>query len=164
MNTTPRKEFVFTGWHMLGIMVLFFGVIVSVNFYMAWQATQTWSGLVVKNTYIASQEFNGKVAEAKALAATGVVGKLSIANPDIRYEISHPTEGAIEADAVMLKFKRPVGEEQDFELALEPLGRGVFTARRDVPAGTWIVEAEAMHGGQRILYDTERVTVAGDTQ
>src|SRR5690606_31679205 len=70
MNSTPRKGFVFTGWHMFGAMVLFFGVIISVNLYMAWQATHTWSGLVVKNTYIASQEFNGKVAEAKALAAT----------------------------------------------------------------------------------------------
>lgn len=164
MSTTPRKEFVFTGWHMLGAMTLFFGVIVSVNFYMAWQATQTWSGLVVKNTYIASQEFNGKVAEAKALAASGVVGKLSMDGSDIRYEISHPTEGSIEADTVTLKFKRPVGEEQDFELTLEPMAVGVFAARHDVAPGTWIVEADAVSGGQRILYDTERVTVDGAAQ
>src|SRR3546814_20687118 len=76
MSTTPRKEFVFTGWHMLGAMLLFFGIVISVNLYMAWQATRSWSGLVVENTYIASQEFNGKVADAKALAASGVTGSL----------------------------------------------------------------------------------------
>src|SRR3546814_8186701 len=65
MSTTPRKEFVFTGWHMLGAMLLFFGIVISVNLYMAWQATRSWSGLVVENTYIASQEFNGKVADEK---------------------------------------------------------------------------------------------------
>jgi 1,2-dihydroxy-3-keto-5-methylthiopentene dioxygenase len=29
---------------------------------MAYLATSTWSGLVVKNTYVASQQFNGKTA------------------------------------------------------------------------------------------------------
>ena len=102
MRTSDRKGFVFTGWHMLLVMCLFFGTIISVNFYMAWQATHTWSGLVVKNTYIASQEFNGKVAEARALAATGVAGELEIASTEIRYRISHPQEGPVDADSVTL--------------------------------------------------------------
>jgi len=161
MSTTPRKEFVFTGWHMLGIMLLFFGVVISVNFYMAWQATRSWSGLVVENTYIASQEFNGKVAEAKALAASGVTGSLDISGPDIRYQLSHPVEGPIMADAVTLKFKRPVGEVQDFDLVMEPAGEGVFAARHDVPDGTWIIEVDALRDGTRILHHTSRITIAG---
>lgn len=164
MNSTPRKGFVFTGWHMFGAMVLFFGVIITVNLYMAWQATHTWSGLVVKNTYIASQEFNGKVAEAKTLAATGVTGKLEISGSDVRYELSHPTEGPVDADAVTLKFKRPVGEDQDFDMALELQEKGLFSARHDIPEGTWIVEVRAIHDGKRVLLHTERVSIAGDTQ
>ncbi|MGW9230485.1 FixH family protein [Pseudorhizobium sp. NPDC055634] len=161
MSTSDRKEFVFTGWHMILVMCLFFGTIISVNFYMAWQATHTWSGLVVKNTYIASQEFNGKVAEARALAATGVAGKLEIASTEIRYLISHPQEGPVDADSVTLRFKRPVGEDQDFELALRSAGKGVFVASHDLPGGTWIIEAEALRDGKRILHDTQRISVAG---
>ena len=95
---------------------------------------------MVKNTYIASQEFNGKVAEAKALAATGVVGALTIEDTEVSYRISHAQDGAVEADDVTLRFKRPVGEDQDFELALRHEGEGVFVARHAVAGGTWIVD------------------------
>jgi Predicted integral membrane protein linked to a cation pump len=164
MSSTGRKGFVFTGWHMVGVMCLFFGTIISVNFYMAWQATHTWSGLVVKNTYIASQEFNGKVAEAKALAATGVVGTLDIDGSDILYRLSGAGEKAVAADGMTLSFKRPVGEDQDFNLSLEPQGEGVFSARHELPGGTWIVEAEAVRDGKRILHHTQRISVAGEAR
>ncbi|MFN7104155.1 MAG: FixH family protein [Pseudorhizobium sp.] len=161
MRSMRTRPFVFTGWHMLGAMMLFFGTIISVNFYMAWQATHTWSGLVVPNTYIASQQFNGKVAAAKALAASGVTGKIDISGDEIRYQITYP-EGAVEADAMNLNFKRPVGEHQDFQVVLVPVGNGQFVAPpRDILPGTWIVEADATHAGQRILHHTERLTVAG---
>lgn len=162
MNSTDRKGFVFTGWHMVCVMCLFFGTIISVNFYMAWQATHTWSGLVVKNTYIASQEFNGKVAEARALAATGIVGSLEVAGPDVRYRLSHPQQGPVDADSVFLSFKRPVGENQDFQIALQPQGNGLFVGHHEVPGGTWIVEAEAVRQGARILHHTQRISVTGD--
>ncbi|MCF6368682.1 FixH family protein [Rhizobium halophilum] len=162
MNSTERKGFVFTGWHMVCVMCLFFGTIISVNFYMAWQATHTWSGLLVKNTYIASQEFNGKVAEARALAATGIVGSIEVAGSDIRYRLSHPQKGSIDADSVSLSFKRPVGEDQDFHIVLQPQANGLFVEHHEVPAGTWIVEAEAVRQGKRILHHTQRISVAGD--
>lgn len=163
MSSTQDKGFVFTGWHMLGAMLLFFGIVISVNIYMAWQATRTWSGLVVENTYVASQEFNGKVAEAKALAASGIVGKLDISGSDVRYQLSHPTSGPVEADAVTLKFKRPVGEAQDFAMTLEPAGEGMFLGSHAVPEGTWIIEVEALRDGERILHDAERIAIGGET-
>ncbi len=162
MSSTPPKGFVFTGWHMLGAMVLFFGVIISVNLYMAWQATHTWSGLVVENTYIASQQFNGKVKEARALAASGVEGRLSLSDERVRYTLSHPDKGSVDADSVTLKFKRPVGEDQDFEMTLVDEGQGQFSAPHVVAEGTWIIEVVAVRDGKRILHHTERVSVAGD--
>ena len=83
MSTEAKKPFTFTGWHMLAIMLAFFGTIITVNFTMAYLATSTWSGLVVKNTYVASQQFNGKAAAAKARAeeiAKGVQGVTSVNN------------------------------------------------------------------------------------
>lgn len=158
------KEFVFTGRHMLAVMVAFFGVVISVNVYMAWQATHSWSGLVVKNTYVASQEFNGKVAEAKALAATGITGSASVSGSEIRYELRHSERGPVEADVVTLQFKRPVGVSEDFSVDLTRISEGVFVARRDVPPGTWIVEASAARNGERILHNTERLAVPGAGQ
>jgi len=159
---TPReKPFVFTGWHMMGVMMLFFGTIISVNFYMAYNAVTSWSGLVADDTYVASQQFNGKAAEAKALAATGVEGKLTITGSDIRYEVFHPKEGPVDADTLTLKFKRPVGEHQDFELDLTPISKGVFATMHEVLPGHWIVDASAMRDGRRILHEAGRIAIIG---
>ena len=52
---------VFSGRHMLLTMLAFFGVIIGVNLTMAWFARSSWTGLVVENSYVASQEFNAKM-------------------------------------------------------------------------------------------------------
>ena len=41
-------------------MLAFFGVIIAVNVVMATLASTSWTGLVVENSYVASQEFNRK--------------------------------------------------------------------------------------------------------
>ncbi|CDN50283.1 FixH family protein [Neorhizobium galegae] len=159
MNTIPAKTFVFTGWHMVGVLVLFFGTIISVNFYMAYNAVTSWSGLVAENTYVASQQFNGKAAEARTLTATGVTGRITTDGSDIRYEVFHPKNGPVAADTLTLKFKRPVGEHQDFELDLVPVAQGVFTATHEILPGHWIVDASAIRNGKRILHQAERIAV-----
>jgi len=161
MSTASQKGFVFTGWHMAGVMVLFFGTIISVNVFMAYNAITSWSGLVVPNTYVASQQFNGKVAQARALAATGVNGRLAVSAEGARYEILGPDGQPVEADRLVLNFKRPVGEHQDFSVEMTKEGRGVFSISREVLPGHWIVEAIAERGGERILHHAERVSVHG---
>ncbi|WP_421718486.1 FixH family protein [Algiphilus sp.] len=64
----------FTGWHFLAIILAFFCVIISVNLFMAWNATNSWTGLVVKNSYVASQHFNEVTAEKRRQLAMGWKG------------------------------------------------------------------------------------------
>lgn len=158
-----RKEhgFVFTGWHMLGVMVLFFGTIITVNLIMAWNASHSWSGLVVQNTYVASQQFNGKVAEAKALAASGIKGELTIEGGRVAYRVVDAKGAPVIADEASAVFKRPVDEREDFTLALEPAGPGLFTAESDMPAGQWVVDIGTRKDGRKVFHQTVRTVVAG---
>ena len=48
----------FTGRHMLMVFCGAFGVIISVNLALAYNAVKTFPGLEVKNSYVASQEFD----------------------------------------------------------------------------------------------------------
>ncbi|MES5096872.1 FixH family protein [Agrobacterium sp. BA1120] len=156
-----KPGFTFTGWHMLAIMLLFFGTIISVNVTMAWNAVTSWSGLVVPNTYVASQQFNGKAEAAKARAASGVVGKLRIDGSNVEYEVSHPQRGVVDTDTVTLNFRRPVGEHQDFSLPLEKHGPNTFSALHELAAGDWIVEAIAVKDGAVIVHEGTRIDIAG---
>jgi len=49
----------FTGWHMTFILVSFFAVVIAVNLTMAHFASSTFGGLVVENSYVASQKYDG---------------------------------------------------------------------------------------------------------
>ena len=74
-NHDKDKEF--TGRHMLAIIVSFFGVIIAVNMTLVYFAVQSWSGLVVKNSYVASQKFNKTLEKAALQRARGWTSALS---------------------------------------------------------------------------------------
>ena len=161
MSQSQANEsgFVFTGRHMLAIMLAFFGVIIGVNLLMAYYASSTWSGLVAPNTYVASQEFNGKQAKARAFLATGIKGELSVTPKSVSYTLNHPEKGPVLADAVTVKFRRPVGEHQDFALSLTPAGKGRFVANHDVLAGEWIVDLTSLEAGRTGFQEITRIHV-----
>lgn len=167
MNDVAQSEptkFRFTGWHMLASMLAFFGVIISVNVFMAWNAISSWSGLVVPNTYVASQQFNGKAEAAKARAALGIKGTINISSGQINYHVTHPTDSAYQPDRVSLNFRRPVGEEQNFDLVLAPTAPGAFAALHTVPDGQWIVESIVIKDGATVVHEGERIMVRGGVQ
>ncbi len=159
-----RSGFVFTGWHMWGVMVLFFGTIITVNLIMAWNAVSSWSGLVVQNTFVASQEFNAKAAEARALHLTGIDGTLAIEGEAITYRLKEADGRPVSAETVTLLFKRPVGEAQDFRVDLAPAGSDLFTGTHPVKAGQWIVDISSKRDGKLIFHEAIRVVVRGSQQ
>lgn len=57
-----------TGPKVLGIAVASFGLIIGVNFFMAFKAVSTFPGLEVDNSYVASQSFD---IDRKAQVALG---------------------------------------------------------------------------------------------
>jgi nitrogen fixation protein FixH len=50
---------------MTAILLAFFGVVVAVNLTMAMFATRTFGGVVVENSYVASQKYNGWLDAAR---------------------------------------------------------------------------------------------------
>lgn len=164
MTTVAKKQntFVFTGRHMLIIMIAFFGVVIGVNVTLAYLSQSSWSGLVVDDTYRASQRFNQVASEARALAATGIQGQLTLSGHDVRYQLSHPQKGPIEADEVTMVFKRPVGEFQDFNLALTPTGDGAFAGEHNLAKGQWIVDITSKFKGQIVFHEAVRKIISGE--
>ena len=59
-----------TGRHVLAGFVAAFGLIIGVNLLLAWNAVKTFPGLEVKNSYVASQQFDARKAAQEALGWT----------------------------------------------------------------------------------------------
>lgn len=70
MTDTTTSERRLTGWHVLGIFVGAFGVIFTVNGWLAYSAWSTFPGLEVKNSYVASQTFDDRKAAQESLGWT----------------------------------------------------------------------------------------------
>ncbi|WP_377289442.1 FixH family protein [Rhizobium sp. SG2393] len=162
----PREK-VFTGWHMLAILIAFFGTVISVNLLMAWYATSTWSGLVVENSYVASQEFNEKAAEARALTASGIRTTLAADSGSVTYRLlaadGTPLAGVARVQAA---FRRPVESHEDLIFDLTPKGDGTYTATLAIKPGQWIADIDTTgtdaQGKTRRLYrEAVRLVVTG---
>ncbi|MGV6849554.1 MAG: FixH family protein [Marinibacterium sp.] len=61
------KQRVLTGRHVLAIFGTGFGIVIAVNLLLATKAVQTFPGLEVKNSYVASQTFDAERAAQEAL-------------------------------------------------------------------------------------------------
>jgi nitrogen fixation protein FixH len=156
-NQAGRKEF--TGRHMLLLMLAFFGVIISVNMVMALLAMKSWTGLIVRNPYVASQQFNERVAEARAQASLGWHPELEIADGVVTYRITDGSGRAVSLGAVTIRLNRPVGTRNDTLLKLERGKGGLWHIAHRPGEGIWIMSIEAEAGLDHPFRDIRRISI-----
>ena len=137
----------FTGWHMLTIMVLFFGTIISVNVTMAWFASSSWSGLLVENTYVASQKFDDEVAINREMQARGWKSDLSVEDGVLIYQLADAGGDPILVDAVSVLLHRPVGVVEDQHVSLTHLGSERYSSKVTMEPGHWVAKITANKDG-----------------
>lgn len=134
----------FTGRHMAAAMVGGFSVIVGVNLFMAFQASSTFGGVVVENSYVASQHFNRWLDQAAQARALGWEAKASRL-PDGRVQLA--TAGLPEGAVVTATARHPVGRQPDAMLTFAPDGTG-FASREALGEGRWILRLTISANGQ----------------
>lgn len=127
----------FTGWHMLFSIVAFFAVIVGVNLFMAFSATSTWTGLVVQNSYVASQEFNTKLATARQQREWGWQGGLEYADGKLVFALLDGDDRPIPAEEVSVELSRPIGVSGDQKVILPADTNGHYALALDLEQGVW---------------------------
>jgi nitrogen fixation protein FixH len=126
----------FTGRHMLLIMLAFFATVFAANMTMVYFAAHSWTGLVVKNSYVASQEFN-ETTDRLERAAVGVHSELGYARGKLSMSLTDSNGKAVNAANMKLKLGRPSHEGEDHVVALTTIGDGVYAAEHKLAQGQW---------------------------
>ena len=150
----------FTGYHMLAIMVAFFGTIIAVNVTMAVLANTSWTGFVVKNSYVASQEFNAKAEAGRKQAALGWTPHLVIEGGGLRFALADAAGRPVAMTGGEATLRRPASDREDRTVALAVV-EGGLEARADIADGAWIVEILADAGLDVPFRETRRLMVRG---
>ncbi len=131
------------GWHVLAMLLLFFGITIAVNVALTTYALSTFSGEDVSKPYLRGLAYNRTIEARSAQAklnwtasidvaregASGAVVTVSIAGADGR-----PQAGV----AVTALLKRPTDANRDKTVTLEDMGGGQYRGHvGDVAAGQW---------------------------
>jgi len=136
----------FTGRHMALILVGFFGVVIVVNMLLATLASTSFTGVVVENSYVASQNFNRWLDEARAEERLGWRATVRRAHDGhLRIELTGvPGAAQVSGDAW-----HPLGRAPDRVLRFAPDGEGGYRSLEAVPTGRWRIRIEVRADGHR---------------
>ncbi|MBA4164244.1 MAG: hypothetical protein C0510_06385 [Erythrobacter sp.] len=129
----------FTGRDMAIVMVAGFGMVVAVNFYMAARAADSFGGVVVENSYVASQKFNGWLAKAQRGRTHG--WKAQMGRDDLNHLVVE-TSGVPEGAIVRAELRRPLGDPGRELITLTGSDAGRFRSQAPLDRGRWIVRLE----------------------
>ncbi len=146
-----------TGKHVLFIFVAAFSVIIAVNITLAVNAVKTFPGLEVKNTYVASQQFDERRAAQVALGWT-VAG--SHQDGVLRLAITGADGAPVEAAELTAILGRATQVADDVTPAFVFNGTA-YVAPMELADGNWNIrmEAKALDGTlftQRVIVDVVR--------
>lgn len=136
----------FTGRHMAATMIIGFGIVIAVNFTMAYHATSGFGGVVVKNSYVASQKFNGWLEEAQRQEALGWSARVErMADGRLRIETEAvPTVAKLSAIA-----RHTLGKAEPVELDFIRAEAGHYVSTQPVPPGRFTVRLTIESGTDR---------------
>lgn len=140
----------FTGRHMAFILIGFFGIVMAVNFTMARYASSTFGGTVVDNSYVASQKFNGWLAEARKERALGWSIAVTHGSNRRVAVVLHRVAGAAGAVNVAATARHPLGLQPDVELAFRHVSGETYESTQPLPAGRWAIHVRANAQGQQV--------------
>ncbi len=149
----------FTGWHMAAITISFFAVILAVNLTLAFFARSSWTGLVVANSYVASQSFNRDAEIARQQQALGWQMKLSVKREAVQLSILGRENQAMAGLRVRAVLQRPTDEDGDQILELREAGAGIYVADAKIGSGVWVADITAEGPARKPVRFVQRIFV-----
>jgi|28_taG_2_1085356.scaffolds.fasta_scaffold00009_74 nitrogen fixation protein FixH len=142
--TEEKRTREFTGRHALMVFVGAFAVIISVNLALAFNAVKTFPGLEVKNSYVASQEFDVRRTAQEAL---GWSVYASAQDGQVKLEITDRDGKPVEVAKLSATLGRATHVKDDQKPDFQFDGQA-YVAPADLGPGNWNIRmvARAMNG------------------
>jgi len=147
----------FTGVHMLLVMIVFFGCIIAVNIIMATFAMGSWTGLVVNNSYVASQQFNRDLAAAKIQRDAGFYSELTYSKGMLHFVLMNKNAERVNLLNAHAEIGRPAFEQADRKVTLVRNKENTFTFPITLTSGVWTVKVFGYNEDQAYRRDVRLV-------
>ena len=160
----PRRRFELTGGMVAAMLVVFFGVIVSVNATILTMALRTMPGVETRSTYEASQHFNEEIARQHARDARGWKAEATLVRQgegaSLGVTLADRAGQPLSGFTATARLRHPATSARDHALALNEGGPGRYEASVErIEAGSWILELQARRGEEVVFVSRSRITL-----
>ncbi|HZZ87719.1 MAG TPA: FixH family protein [Caulobacteraceae bacterium] len=159
MSPQARQGFRLNGWHVLAMLVAFFGVTIAVDAVMIVDSYRTYPGEVSSQPYEDGLAWDSELDQQHAQAALGWRVTAGFAGPDaieltVRDRLGEPLPLAqIEA-----RLERPATETGRLQVKFRPAAAGVYRAEVGRLAGVWDLRVSVYDAKGRRFVAERRLT------
>ncbi|WP_332770171.1 FixH family protein [Phenylobacterium sp.] len=133
----PAAGFRVTGWHVLIVVVAFFGIVIAVDGIFVIKAYRTFPGQVSATPYEDGLRHNRSVARLKAQSALGWRALAAPAQGQVEVEIVDQTGRPIRGLALSGELQRPATEAGRIVLTFTEVSPGRYAAAATPAPGVW---------------------------
>ncbi|HTX49918.1 MAG TPA: FixH family protein [Caulobacteraceae bacterium] len=139
MNLPDRHEsFRLNGWHVLGLFVLFFGVIAAVNANFIVHAYASYPGEVSTTPYEDGLAYDKVLRQGDAQVALGWRAAMGFKTPGIvELTMADRAGRPVTLSRIEATLERPATLNGRRTLRFAAASPGVYVAKTDAPAGAW---------------------------
>ena len=125
---------------------------VSVVVTPAGQASKSFSGVVVENSYHASQKFNQWLDEARKGEELGWQAELTRNEKGYLVIITSDVPAGAQVEA---ELRRPLGKQQLVSLEFSQVNDALFRSNRQLDAGRWTARVRISANGESWAFESE---------
>lgn len=126
-HAAPNEEKL-KGWHVLMIMLGFFGVVFAVNGVFLYNAITSFPGEDVKKSYVQGLNYNQTLAARAAQIDMGWSAAAGIEGEEVVFQLTDAKAQPVSGRVVIAELRRRASANHDQTLALTALSEGEYTA------------------------------------
>ncbi len=144
MADTRSSGFTIKGWHVLVVMVAFFGIIFAVNAFFITTALNTFPGEETRRSYVQGLEYNRVIEAREAQAELGWTASANLTPERALIEVLDGEGNPVTGLRLVGTLQHPADMSQDRQLVFAEIRDGVYAAGTDsLPDGRWTLAARA---------------------
>ena len=159
-----QTGFQLTGRMVLLILVAFFGVVIAVNLYMAYEAVNTFSGMQSQRPYETGLDFNrtlknAHVQQEQHWQVTSHYERLADGHVALKLSLRDGQGKPVDGTMAKVSLLSPVNALKDAVFDLTPQGTGEFIGTALAEAGQWDLVIEVKRDQVEVFRSVSRVSL-----